>query len=109
MIVTENLPMVELTPQKLPKQWKHWVRKAGLRVSYTKTRSRWNWFTLAGRGHIWRVNMYGHFQISCPVADFDRWANSSGPAVGTVPKSEAEFLEAVKFLINAYSTLTSEN
>lgn len=97
---TDDLPYIELKKQKLPKQWKHWVSKAGLRRESTY-RSHWSHFTLRGRDHVFRVNMYGHFQISCPIADFDRWANSAGPSVGTVPKTEAEFLATVKFLITA--------
>ena len=78
---------------KLPKQWKHWARKAGLRTE--SRRGRFSGFYLVGRGRRWRVNCYGEFECSCPTEHFDRWANSRGEAMDTIPKTESEFLAAV--------------
>jgi len=81
---------------KLPKQWNHWVRDSHLLdncMSIRKCRG----YYLRGRGHYWRV-AGNTFQISEPVADFDRWANS---LVGCVdlPQTKAEFRAAVDTLL----------
>ena len=84
---------------KLPKQWKHWCKLAGLRpvgkyVSY----SRWTWYTLKGKGFYWRVNCYGMFQRGDSYAEFDRWALCDISETA-MPKTEKEFLNAVQHLL----------
>lgn len=82
---------------KLPKQWKYWAKKAGLRPE--RIRGAGNGFYMTGRGRRWRVNCNGQFQCSCLIEDFDRWANSRGAEVDGIPQTEKQFLEAVSKLI----------
>lgn len=67
-----NLTEVDV---RLPKQWLHWCKSAGLKPHYGGQRNSRLW-TLKGHGRLWRVNCYGHLDISCLIEDFDRWANS---------------------------------
>lgn len=78
---------------KLPKQWLHWAQTAGLRPEFR--RSKWRGFYMRGRGRNWRVNVHGEFECSCPLAYFDRWANSFGASLDSIPKTRAQFLAAV--------------
>lgn len=86
---------------KLPKQWKHWVKSAGLKLeshNHKWKRSNWALFTLVGRNRVWRVNCDAKFECSCPSEHFDRWANSRGSAEYDIPKTKQEFLDLVKKL-----------
>jgi hypothetical protein len=82
---------------KLPKQWKHWVRSAGLRFDgFGKyKRSRHNIYSMRGHGRHWRVNCHGEFQCSEPYAGFDRWANSHQETF-QMPKTKDAFVSLVK-------------
>jgi len=84
---------LEATP---PKQWMYWAKKAGLKREWGRGRQSTNY--LVGRGRRWRVNCFGDFQCSCPIEHFDRWANSLGAEMDGMPKTEAEFLAAVRNL-----------
>lgn len=89
---------------KLPKQWKHWCRKAGLRPEYPHThhnRKRWAWQSLNGSGRKWRISLRDVrdrndciFQAGDRYADFDRWALSERRNF-EIPKTWAEFKAAV--------------
>lgn len=81
---------------KLPKQWLHWAKKAGLKPE--RRRGRGNKLYLVGRARRWRVNCHNDFECSCPLEHFDRWANSRGARMDSLPKTEAEFLAAVAML-----------
>lgn len=81
---------------KLPKQWKHWAKKAGLKPE--RKRGAGSGFYMLGRGRRWRVNCNNQFQCSCPIADFDRWANSLGAQIDGIPQTEKQFLMAVNNL-----------
>lgn len=64
---------------KLPKQWKHWCYKLGLRPESTKSRyykPTYRYFYLVGRGRRFRVNMWNVLEVGSAYEDFDRWANS---------------------------------
>ncbi len=82
--------------QKLPKQWKHWCRKNGLRIkgkySYIAA------FYPVGYGHHWRLNCHEQFELGDSFEDFDRWALCD---IVSVPKptSLAEFTKAVTHLL----------
>jgi len=81
----------------VPKQWLHWGEKSGLKPEIR----RWgelSMYHLIGRGRRWRVNCHQKFQISCPIAEFDRWANSLEYET-EIPKSESEFREAVHHML----------
>lgn len=88
---------------KLPKQWKHWCKKANLRIE-SKTRKSYlsrdpkSWGSLNGRGYKWRVNCHGMFQRGDSYKEFDRWARCSPIHEVQLPKTELEFLTAVKNL-----------
>ena len=89
---------------KLPKQWKHWCKKAGLRRWSNKI-SKWDrnisaWFYLKGRGYVWRVNCYGEFERGDSIENFDRWALCDIDSVSRVPENELEFLMTVQYLIS---------
>jgi hypothetical protein len=84
---------------KLPKQWKHWCKKAGLRPESTGrwARGRWSYMSLRGRGRRWGITCYNDLRVSEGNATFDRWANSE-VALVPVPTTEATFMVAVKEL-----------
>ena len=81
----------------LPKQWKHWARKAGLKVTGGGWRCRHPraGLYLQGKNRNWRVDCNGKFQCSCPLPKFDRWANSHGAYATAFPQNEKEFLAIV--------------
>ena len=83
---------------KLPKQWKHWARMNMMKLHSSRTRKDYDYFNLKGHNHYWRVNCHGMFQISCPIEDFDRWANSF-QAETELPKTRTEFFIAVNLLL----------
>jgi hypothetical protein len=82
---------------KLPKQWKHWCKKAKLRPESTGhwARGKWAHLSVRGLGRRWRIDCYGNLCVSDAERHFDRWANSQVTSV-PIPKTEAEFLAAVK-------------
>lgn len=92
---------------KLPKQWNHWARKAGLRPQITRGKSKRDRYLrthhLIGHGRLWRVNDKGHFQSSCKVAEFDRWANSVDAEIDYIPRTYFEFRIAVQLLQHGIS------
>lgn len=83
---------------KLPKQWRHWAKKAGLKPE--RVRGAGNLFYMIGRGRRWRVNCSGQFQCSCWIDEFDRWANSLGAQIDGIPQTEKQFLATVELLIS---------
>ena len=91
---------IKCTKHKLPKQWKHWIKKAGLHWNSTKhCRERFGKTLFIGCGRHFRVNRYGEFQCSVPSAHFDRWANSVGYTCPVFPQTEAELLSIVTTMI----------
>ena len=91
---------------KLPKQWRHWCQKLGLR-RHTRKVTKWDrnmfsWFYLKGKGHVWRVNCLGHFERGDTYEEFDRWALCNIDHVQTVPQTFAEFKRDVENLISIY-------
>ena len=86
-----------MTDIKFPKQWKHWAKLAGLKP-YT-IRGWHSNFGFIGRGRHWRVNRFGEFQSSCNLKDFDRWANSTLNTYNGIPQTQAEFFNAVTYLM----------
>lgn len=72
----------------LPKQWKHWLLKAGFKTS-AKINPVYYW---KGFGRHWRINCYGELQASERYDDFDRWANSVFYTHRGNPKNLLEFL-----------------
>ena len=88
---------------QLPKQWKHWCRKAGLRPESDgkHTRRSGAWWSLNGRGRKWRVALREVrdqndciFQAGDSYDDFDRWALSERRNF-EIPKTWNEFKAAV--------------
>ena len=82
---------------ELPKQWRHWCRKAGLRPTYGGRRH-YDWSYLKGRGRFWRLNCHGMFQCGDTYAEFDRWALCKIAEL-PCPKSELQFIDAVRALL----------
>ena len=93
---------------KLPKQWKHWARLAGLKATGRAFHSRglYAGLYLRGKNRNWRVTCHGDFECSCPLEHFDRWANSHGAYAVKFPQNEAEFLAIVKQLREATKDVT---
>lgn len=89
---------------KLPKQWKHWCQKAGLRIhgAAWTGRNKKYWCYLKGRGFVWRINCFGHFQRGDTHEEFDRWALCRIDQIDHIPASETEFLNTVELLISKY-------
>jgi len=86
---------------KLPKQWKYWCRKYGLKP-YTRwkrrskySRSIHSWFYLEGFGRVWRVNCWNEFQVGDLLEEFDRWALCNPIISVEIPKTEKEFELAI--------------
>jgi hypothetical protein len=83
---------------KLPKQWKHWCRTAGLRPEYRPNSKGAYWSSLNGAGRKWRIALRSAdgsqsdciFQVGDTYDDFDRWALSRRISF-EIPKTWAEF------------------
>lgn len=91
---------------KLPKQWKHWCQKLNLRRHSSKI-NKWDrninsWFYLKGRGFVWRIDCFGHFQRGDRIEDFDRWALCNISEIDFVPNTFKSFESWVIALIEAY-------
>lgn len=84
---------------KLPKQWKHWCKRAGLKPSWKIRLSRlkrkdYCWASLQSETRRWRIDVNGLLCVSCHKDDFDRWANSEVTKY-PFPQSEKELCEIV--------------
>lgn len=81
---------------KTPKQIKRWLYKARLRACGWRptTAVRGGYAAYEGRGRVWRI-VNGYLDMSCPVADFDRWANSLETRI-PMPRTEQDFVAAVR-------------
>ena len=64
---------------------------------------------LIGRGRRWRVNCHGQFECSCPLEEFDRWANSRGSYRETVPSNQMDFLSTVLSMVKETENLSVTN
>lgn len=93
---------------KLPKQWKHWCKKANLRPESTSGgwhRTRWAYTYLNGRGRKWRIALKDVnkdqrvFQAGNRYDNFDRWALSERFDFD-IPKTWAEFKSVVEYMDN---------
>lgn len=95
----------------LPKQWRDWCKS--MRIGRTpgrrfgKGQAQHHWFYLKGRGHHWRINMYGMLQMSCPSEQFDRWALSVRSET-TMPKTKAQFQAAVRAMLAGHHRIDRE-
>lgn len=77
---------------KLPKQWKHWLRRLHLRPTHSGQR---DVLYIKGRGFVWRVafdwdNPRFYFQRGDRHTDFDRWALCDLVNHHRVPQTFAE-------------------
>ena len=81
---------------KTPKQIKRWLYKARLRPCGWRptTAVRRGYAAYEGRGRIWRI-VNGYLDMSCPIAEFDRWANSTEARI-PMPRTEQDFVAAVR-------------
>lgn len=83
---------------KLPKQWRHWCKKAGLRPYYGKGRRWYEWFYLKGHGRVWRVNCSDMLGCGDTHKEFNRWVLCRSE-VTPRPNNEVEFIAAVQELL----------
>jgi len=79
---------------KLPKQWLHWCKLAGL-----KPERKHSPMYLYGLGRHWRVNIHEQFQMGEPYETFDRWANSVEGTYQGIPQTQSEFMQAMTTMI----------
>jgi len=96
---------------KLPKQWKHWCKKAGLRPETTfrytdGLRRSGRWMSLNGQGRKWRISLRNTanqndcvFQAGETYEKFDRWARSRRTTF-EIPQTWAEFKAALDYVKN---------
>ena len=82
----------------LPKQFKHWLQAANLRLYHQKRFYKSPLTVFRGRGRHWRINCHGELQCSEPYKDFDRWANSVAASTLFEARTREEFLAAIKEL-----------
>ena len=87
---------------KTPKQLKRWLYKARLRpCGWGAVRAaRDGYAAYEGRGRVWRI-VNGYLDMSCPIAEFDRWANSTEQRM-ILPTCEEGFINAVKRISNVH-------
>ncbi|AUE22543.1 hypothetical protein Ah1_00002 [Aeromonas phage Ah1] len=80
---------------KLPKQYKHWCKKAWLKIGKDR---KWDKFYPVSKNGLFRFRVAcdGMFEISEHEKTFDRWANSTYDGIMLSElKTEAEFLDWV--------------
>ena len=82
----------------LPKQWKHWLRIAGFKISARYGSDINPVYYWEGFGRHWRINCYGELQASECYDNFDRWANSVFYTTSGVPQNQKEFIERVTLI-----------
>jgi len=84
---------------KLPKQWRHWCRKYGLRpMRGSDVRKEFSWWYLQGRGRVWRVTDSESFEGGDLIKDFDRWALCDPIARIAIPENEYDFKDALQWM-----------
>jgi hypothetical protein len=76
---------------KVPKQWRHWCKKMGLKPTDR------DGVYLVGRGRFWRLNAFYQFECSLKT-DFSRWAIADKEVL-PIPKTENEFMTTVKLFL----------
>ena len=86
---------------KLPKQFKHWCQKTGLKPRHKGFHIS-SWFYLQGHGREWRINCYGELQCGDKYKDFDRWALCDIYET-EMPNNLADFKDAVKNLLKMHN------
>lgn len=88
----------------LPKQWRHWCRTNGLKISGRRkskyARQFYSWYNLVGHDRRWRINDRDMLQRGDTLEDFDRWANS-GIIEVPMPKTKLEFDAAIRAMKDA--------
>lgn len=83
------------------KQWNHWCKKAGLKPTAKHNGLA---YYMEGHGHVWRLNDKGMLQCGDTLEEFDRWALCTITQT-FMPLSEAEFLKAVKDLLEEWNQI----
>jgi hypothetical protein len=76
----------------------HWAKLMGLKTMGRGVRGMWRGYYLIGRGRCFRVSLHGELEVSCPISEFDRWANSRVASYRVLPKTEAEFRQIIGLL-----------
>lgn len=91
---------------KTPKQLKRWLYKARLRPEGNGKghRSRYlreGCFSFQGHGRRWRIrgDIILKLDVSCPIGEFDRWANSTEQTV-LLAICEKDFVNTVRRINN---------
>lgn len=80
----------------LPKQWRDWLRAAGLKPSYDTHMARHYGVTyFTGYGRHWRIDYCGNLDMSETFDTFDRWANSCQLSLPMSATNKNEFVRLV--------------
>ena len=85
---------------RLPKQFKHWCSRAGLRQRH-KGRHASDWHYLKGHGREWRINCHGMLQCGDKYEDFNRWALCN-IREADLPTCLNDFINTVNQLVKAH-------
>lgn len=99
-----------MTEHRLPKQFKHWLNRAGiyshaggkhyLRRGYFYASSRQKVHTAGCREQRRYFRVLSHLdRMDICDGDFDRWANSMGASISPIPRTKAEFKMAIETLL----------
>jgi hypothetical protein len=80
----------------LPPGWQRMCKAVGLRPDASHQRDAKVWLNLTCAGRRWRVNASRNLDVSCPYADFDRWANSTAKSF-PIPRNKTELELYVRF------------
>lgn len=88
--------MTKNDPLKLPKQWKHWLRSSGLKLSHRKSRKRYEHYYF--NDHEFRFMVGTSLTITMARQEgFDRWAISRIEGIHeAIPRSKDEFVNAIQ-------------
>lgn len=86
----------------VPKQWKYWCRKYGLKPQYGGRKNH-DWLYLIGHGYVWRVNNKGKFECGDSIDQFDRWALCDIDST-IRPSTELAFKIAIKQMLQWKNT-----
>lgn len=82
----------------LPKQLRHWIKKAGLKFRYKHINLSKDNISLVGHGFFWRIISHtGMLCRSCKIENFDRWSNSEDHEL-FIGKHEKDFIDSVNKL-----------
>lgn len=86
---------------RMPKQWRDWLKEAGLKSTYSSILSRrYGDHYLKGHGRHWRIDCCGNLDMSETFDTFDRWANSCQLSLPMSATNKDEFRRLVRNMLS---------